>query len=333
MKDDFKNLREADQFMGDLKSYKAEQFFKSLAAEYVDEKGAVYQQEREKLEPADEISVLRLDAKMQVALLREQTVKTSRKRFAGFGTFAASLVVVCFVAAFLLMHGNPFANIYSEQNAEPAIVAGAAEILEVDAYMFGGGIEWAMPNVRIMEEAEVAWDADAAVAADAVAVPDAPSSAPVAGGGAWVEDSQDIWRYVPEEADDCVVFVIPQRAGMQVPEGWNSEVRVTMDCNEITYRFISSTGSAVSMWQGEPIHDPAQGDFRELLIGETTVYIGTDGAYSILFYNMRSIQRIVSSGRSDIPPVDSETEVQVVLSTTADYAELIELAEFWLKHE
>ncbi|MCL2577212.1 MAG: hypothetical protein FWE27_04080 [Defluviitaleaceae bacterium] len=304
MKDELKNLRETEEFITEFKTHQSEQFFKSLAAEYVSEKGEEYLRECEELETSSEIddfAILRMDAKFKVSLMRENRETKRSKRFVAWGAVAASFVAVCFVAAYWFTeHGFNLGDSSRElmtQNAARPSVAGAVDIIEEADDMY-----WGMSDAGLWAEA----DTDSRI----MPAPAAAAGAPV---GNELEITADEEPAPTEPLAQAEEFLsrFSALASLTAPEGWQI-LSLSSDVNShnAILHLESASGSIVNVLAGEPVYDPDHGEFREILIDQTPAYILVENTHSILFFNLH--------------------DFQMVLSTEHDYNELIELAKFWM---
>jgi len=279
MNDNMKNLREAEEFILDLKSHKADKYFSSLATKYVDQLGATPSEEPE----TDEMSITRMDAKMKAAIFREDA-KTKRSKIFGMrGGLAACFVAACFVAAYLLIPGENFMDFFRDDVENPT-VAGVYEVVDYEHFAHGRlyGIDGDFLDT------DEFWES----------VPLAPESDTPVGairGYTFGEEFSfsDIGR---------IVALLP-------PEGWQITFE-SIDETASVFHFQSDEGNIVYAVLGEPVYDPTQAEFREVIIDQTTAYLLTEPTHSILFFDIL--------GR------------QVVLSAGENYWDLIALAEFWV---
>lgn len=259
LKDELKNLREAEEFISDLKSYKAERFFKSLAGRYVSTQGTLYRDEQPSEEP-DEFSMLRLDAKMKAAIGREQARAKRGKMFGFRGAAAAAFIAACFIGAYFLVDSENLRDFFND-GANDTYVAGAYEVVEYAAVESHGDIEPFTPD----EE-------------EAAAPPD-------------VQQRNGIGCPAPPLNPREFRF-----GGLdELPEGWRL-VGSSIAATSSIFHLESAAGDTVHAVLGEPVYEPEQGNFREIKIGEAPAYLLAEATHSIVFFDFEGLQMVLTAG-------------------------------------
>lgn len=273
MKDDLKNLHETEAFINAFKANEEENYFKTLAANYVEKKGALLMQEATELENSvepSEFDINRLDAKMYISLEREKFSHLRRKRFAAWGTIAASFVVALVIGAYWFAsvgnHTNPSISSNDAVTGSQTKVAGARTEESVVA-------DSSALNREPAEEAEEAVNTDdneMSYEPPSAGISPPAISPPVSSGR---------------------VFSAPY-----VPQGW--QIVHTVFENEIaTLHMESATGYRVMVFATEtPLgrFSPMPGA-EKIFVNGSPVFLLASDEYSVLFFELGNFQVMLST--------------------------------------